>query len=370
MNILHIFKTYYPETYGGIEQVIDTICSAHSKDYNFRVMTLTRGNQRMENINGYDVYFYPLTFELSSNGISLSFIRDYSKHVEWADIIHFHYPWPFADLCYLITKISKNKKILVTYHSDIVKQKIMYLFYKPFETLFLNSADSIISTSKNYADSSRNLIKFKHKVKIIPLGVENIFRSSIQNSVVKKNDIEGKKFFLFVGVLRYYKGLTTLIEALVGTDFEVVLAGDGPEKNKLQELAKSLGVEQQIKFWGRISENEKKYLLSTGYAFIFPSNMRTEAFGISLLEASMSKLPMISCDISTGTSFINIDGETGYVVPPNDPESLKNAMQKLWDCPEQAKIFGEKAFQRYQKLFTAKIMVEKYKKVYKNLIID
>lgn len=130
------------------------------------------------------------------------------------------------------------------------------------------------------------------------------------------------------------------------------------------------GIKQQIKFLGGISENEKKYLLLTSYAFIFLSHGRTGAFGVSLLETRMSILLMSGCDIGTGTSFINIDRVTGDIFPLNNPQSSKDAMQKLRDCPEKSKVFGEKAFQRYQNLFTAKVMVEPYKKVYKNLILD
>ena len=364
MNILHIFKTYYPESYGGVEQVINTICESTSADFEYRVITLTKKDQRVEKINGYDVYFYPLTFEFSSNGLSWPFLKHYAKHVEWADIIHFHYPWPFADLCHLIKQFP-NKKKVVTYHSDIVKQKYSKLLYKPLEQRFLNNLDCIVATSDNYVESSPNLQRFKEKVEVIPIGIEEL---STPLFCKKFDQVTQQKYFLFVGVLRYYKGLESLVKALVDTDIHIIIAGDGPEKNKLIELSQKLNVAHQIEFIGSVTEQEKAFLLQHAYGFVFPSHVRSEAFGISLLEAASYSLPLISCEIGTGTSFVNIDQQTGYVIEPDHPQQLQQAMQKLWDNSSLTKKLGQQAYQRFQSLFTSKIMIEQYQRLYKKLL--
>ncbi len=96
--------------------------------------------------------------------------------------------------------------------------------------------------------------------------------------------------------------------------------------------------------------------------------MRSEAFGISLLEGAMFGKPMISSEIGTGTSYINIHDETGLVVPPSDPEAFREAMRTLWDNPAQAQAMGARAEARYRQLFTSEEMGHKWVRLYEELL--
>lgn len=176
----------------------------------------------------------------------------------------------------------------------------------------------------------------------------------------------GKKFFLFIGVLRYYKGLHILLEAARGTNFPVVIVGAGPIEQELKNQAVQLGL-SNIHFLGFVPDEDKVALLTLCYGVVFPSHLRSEAFGISLLEGAMYGKPMISSEIGTGTTFINIADETGLVVPPSDPDALRHAMQYLWDHPQEAAKMGRRAEERYWKHFTAEQMVEAYVKLYREL---
>ena len=109
-------------------------------------------------------------------------------------------------------------------------------------------------------------------------------------------------------------------------------------------------------------------MLNLCYAFVFPSHLRSEAFGISLLEAAMYGKPLISCEIGTGTTYINIDKETGIVVPPSDPAAFRRAMDYLWNNPEEAAAMGRCAEARYWKIFTAKNMAQSYVSLYEKLL--
>ena len=117
-----------------------------------------------------------------------------------------------------------------------------------------------------------------------------------------------------------------------------------------------------------MNDEDKVALLELCYAVTFPSHLRSEAFGISLLEGAMYGKPMISSEIGTGTSYINIDRETGLVVPASDPVAFRNAMQFLWENPAVATEMGKKAEQRYHKLFTARQMAESYTELYSQVI--
>src|SRR5690606_15618876 len=134
-----------------------------------------------------------------------------------------------------------------------------------------------------------------------------------------------RPFFLFVGVLRYYKGLRTLLAAARSSDIDTVIVGDGPMKPQLTAYAKEHNL-SHVHFVGALPDADKTALLELSSGLIFPSHLRSEAFGLSLVEASMFGKPMISCEIGTGTSYVNLNGQTGIVVPPQNPEALSAAM--------------------------------------------
>jgi len=135
----------------------------------------------------------------------------------------------------------------------------------------------------------------------------------------------------------------------------------------LKVQAAQLGL-SNIHFLGFQSDEDKVALLTLSYAVVFPSHLRSEAFGVSLLEGSMYGKPMISSEIGTGTTYINIAYETGLVVPPSDPLSLKQAMTYLWEHPKKAAEMGKRAEQRYWQYFTAEKMVKSYISLYADLI--
>ncbi len=137
----------------------------------------------------------------------------------------------------------------------------------------------------------------------------------------------GEGFFLFVGVLRYYLGLDYLLEAAKINNLPVVIAGDGPERAKLEDYISKHNL-NNIRLVGLISEEDKVALQLLSKAFVFPSHLRSEAFGITLIEAQMYCKPIISSDIGTGSSYVNINDETGLVVPPADSQSFSDAMLK------------------------------------------
>ena len=176
----------------------------------------------------------------------------------------------------------------------------------------------------------------------------------------------GDKFFLFVGVLRYYKGLHILLDAVADLDYPVVIVGAGPIEAELKAHALRLGL-THVLFLGVLDDADKVALLTLCYAMVFPSHLRSEAFGISLLEGAMYGKPMISSEIGTGTSYINIHNQTGLVVPPSDARAFRDAMVTLWNNPTLAAAMGVQAEERYRKLFTAERMASNYMALYREL---
>ena len=365
MNILHIYRTCYPETQGGIEQVIKNL-SKGSIEGGDKVKVLALGDENKTILyQGSEIIFYKRTFSIKSNCFSLSMLTKAKSHLDWADVVNFHYPWPSGDL--LLPLLKRNKKVVVTYHSDIIRQKFLKSVYGLLEKYFLNRADALVATSQNYLESSKTLAPYRSKCSVIPLGVDFSEYDDVDPQV--KHDMElkvGSGFFLFVGVLRYYKGLHYLLEAAKLSGCQVVIAGKGPEDSRLKEYAKANRLDN-VKFLGFVSEQEKNALLSLSKSFVFPSFVRTEAFGVSLIEALYHGKPIISCDISTGTSFVNENFLTGYVVPPSDPKALAKAMLDM-ESDENYSDYCVNAKTRALSLFSYEKMVQSYQELYKNIL--
>lgn len=369
IKVLHFYKTYYPDSFGGIEQVIFQLCEGGaSKGIDSTVLSLSKRSGIInKKIGTHTVYCSPVNFEAASTPFSFQAIKDFKKLAQQSDIIHYHFPFPFMDMVHFISGI--NKPTVVSYHSDIVKQKNILKIYTPLMNLFLGSVSRIVAASPNYVATSATLKKFSRKVSVIPYGLdEDSYPTPLPERIDFWKSKFGTRFFLFIGAFRYYKGLHILIEAAKNSSYPIVIVGAGPIESELKKQAEKLDI-QNIYFLGAVSDEDKASLLSLCYAVVFPSHLRSEAFGITLLEGAMYGKPLISSEIGTGTTFINIDQQTGLVVPPSDPVALRTAMDQLWDDIELSERFGRNARNRYLENFTSEKMVSSYIDLY-NEIID
>lgn len=367
MRILHVYKSALPHSVGGIEKVIDQISRGSIKQgFEVDVLALSLNTfEKTIDFNGYRIHTEKLNFEIASTGFSFTLLKRFICLSRQADIIHYHFPWPFMDLLHFLARIKKPT--LVTYHSDIIRQRFLSKLYNPLQFLFLNSVNHMVATSPNYLATSKVLAKFSHKVTVIPIGLDKSQYSEPRQDLLELwKDKLGPKFFLFIGVIRYYKGLHVLLEALKGVDYPVAILGAGKIEKDLKERAEKLGL-KNLHFLGYLPDDHKVALLTSCFGIIFPSHLRSEAFGISLLEGAMYGKPMISSEIGTGTTFINIDRETGLVVPPSDVVALQGAMRYLWEHPDEAVKMGALAEKRYWKLFTADQMNLSYYELYKKI---
>lgn len=367
-RVLHFFKTYYPDSFGGIEQVIFQLCKGTVRyGYTSEVLALSpNAHEEPIEYSGHLVHQAQLDLQLASTGFSLSAFRKFSALAKQADIIHLHYPWPFMDVVHFATR--HGKPTVVTYHSDIIRQKALLKLYRPLKNRFLASVDRIVATSPNYLATSPVLNRYRDKIVEITYGLDkSTYPSPAPELLAKWRSKVGERFFLFVGMLRYYKGLHILLDAAQGTNYPIVIVGAGPIEAELKAQAVRLGL-RNIFFLGAVPDEDKVALLTLCYGVVFPSHLRSEAFGISLLEGAMYGKPMISSEIGTGTTFINIGDETGLVVPPSDPVALRQAMNYLWEHPEEAARMGRRAEERYWKRFTAEQMVKSYVDLYGEVV--
>lgn len=353
---------------GGVEQVINQIARGASKlGVKVDVLSLTPKHEpRTIEIDCYLAHRARLDIQFASTGFSMSAFFRFAQLAKKADVIHYHFPWPFMDVVHFACRVKKPT--VVTYHSDIIRQKHLLKLYRPIKSKFLGDVSRIVATSPNYLATSDVLASYKHKVSVIPIGLDKTtYPEPSAEKLAYWRDRFGPKFFLFVGVIRYYKGLHILIDAAQGIDYPIVILGAGPIEEELKAQAAQMRL-SNVHFLGYLPNEDKVSLLMLCYAVLFPSHLRSEAFGVSLLEGAMYGKPMISSEIGTGTTFINLADETGMVVTPSDPIAMRQAMRYLWEHPEQAAEMGRRAEERYWRHFTADKMVRSYIDLYSDLV--
>jgi glycosyltransferase involved in cell wall biosynthesis len=367
MRVLHFFKSYAPDSFGGTQTVIGDIAHGTAPfGIETEVLSLSRDPERNSvTIEGHLARKAKLDFEIASTGFSLSALSIFTEMAERADVVHYHYPWPLMDAVHFLSRVKKPT--VVTYHSDIVRQRLLKTVYRPLMRRFLDSVTAVVATSPNYVASSPILKDYAHKLSVIPLGARDITRTPLApDAVAAWKKRLGERFFVFVGALRYYKGLKFLLDAAERTGLPVAIIGTGEQAGELSaEIARRKLT--NVHLLGELTERDKAVVLKLAYGFLFPSHLRSEAFGVALLEAAASSLPMVCCELGTGTSYVNQHGVTGLVIPPADPEALAEAMETLWADPVGAAAMGVAARRRYQDLFTADEMGAAYAGLYRDL---
>ncbi|MBV8666486.1 MAG: glycosyltransferase family 4 protein [Burkholderiaceae bacterium] len=369
MRILHVFKTYYPDSVGGVEQVIRQLSAGTTKlGLSNWIFTLSRQASVMPLLHdgATTIVRAQTDVEIASTPMSFRAGSVFREQVRQADLIHYHFPWPFGDLLHLCA--GRSKPAMLTYHSDIVRQRTLMHVYKPMLHRFFSNVRAIVPTSPNYLQSSPILQEYRDKTTIIPIGLDEASypQPTAERTAYWRQEV-GEDFFLFVGVLRYYKGLHILLDACVNNNSRVVIVGAGPVEEDLKLQAMQLGL-TNVHFLGAVSDEDKVTLLKLCRAVVFPSHLRAEAFGVTLLEGAMYGKPLISSEIGTGSSYINIDGVTGIVVPPHDHCALRDAMLRIGSDAAMAAEMGRQARERFDEMFTAEQMARSYVDLYGQIL--
>lgn len=363
MHIVHLYKDYAP-VFGGIEGHLKTLAEGLVLR-GCRVTVVVcqpRGQQQAseEVIHGVRVIRLPRHFDVASNAWSFALpiiIRRLNP-----DILHLQMPWPAGDV---IARLFPHIPLVVSYQSDIIRQKGLLQIYAPLLRWTLRHARAILVSSQSYADTSPWLTSVQDHVRVVPLGIGDPLRSA-QHSEMSALPALPKQYVLWVGRMRYYKGLDTLIRAMqqVPPPTQLVLVGHGPHEAHLRALAASSGVADRIVWLGDVAEDALAHVRSHAVCFVFPSNLRSEAYGLALLEAIASGLPAISCDIGTGTSVINVHGVTGLVIPPNDVDACARAIRTLCEDPHMRAQYSTAARARFLAEYGVEKMVDSVFAVY------
>lgn len=361
MKVLHIGKYFFPFR-GGMEDHLYNLClSAKDKiELELLVFNHQKGTS-IEDFQGCRLTRLSRTIHAFSTPINFSILK-YIRQFD-GEIIHLHEPNPIAALACLLG--SKGKKIVITYHYDIVKQKVMFHLYKFVQHKILGRASKIIVTARNNMIYSKMLPEYQKKCVVIPLGIDVRkfeLTEQVKAEAEKISRTYGNNLVLFVGRLTYYKGIEYLLNAVKGLNSTLLIIGKGEEEDRLKKIAAG---SENIVFLKNVENLLPYYYAST--VFVLPSIEKSEAFGIVQLEAMACKLPVICTNLKSGVPEVQVHGETGLVVEPRNSDALRNAIKFFMENPEQQRAFGIAARNRVLNNFTNEINAQAHIDLYESL---
>ncbi len=361
LRILVLGK-YYPPYCGGIETLTRHWCEGFARRGGRISCVVANDGLRTvrEQVRGVDLTRCGRFGTLLSTPVSPRYLAAARQQ---ADIIQLHFPNPLADVAMALA--PRRTPLVITYHSDIVRQAAAMRLYQPLLNWLLRRAQRIVVATPPQLCHSRALQPYRDKCEVIPFGLDlkrfwQAPGAMAPSVAAARQEAAGRPVLLNIGRLVGYKGQRYLIEALRQVDAVAWLVGEGPLRAELEALAISCGVAGRVRFWGEVEDALLPVLLHACDVFVLSSITPNEAFGLVQVEAMASGKPVVSCRIESGVPYVNQDGITGLVVPPRDPEELAKAIEKLCASPELRARFGENGRRRAAAEFSLDVMVQRY----------
>ncbi len=357
LHILEVNK-FYPPHIGGIETAVAQRARLLTQREDCEVKVLVcqaKGKGITELVDGIEVTRSGSLGTYFSCPLSLTFFKNFKQLAQWADVIECNLPFPLVDVAVLLFRYKG--RVVVTWHSDVVKQKKLLLLYKPILLRFLKRANAILVATQGHIDSSPYIGQHREKSHIVPYAIE-----ADRYDCIKKQPILTERLtksnhtkLLFVGRLVYYKGVDVLLQAMrLVNGAELFLVGKGVLEEDLREDAKDLPVH----FLGNLSDTALKCAFADCDVFVFPSVENSEAFGIVQQEAMVYGKPVINTNLPTGVPYVSLDDVTGITVPVRDSKALAQAIQTLVDHPELRAKYGKNAYMRARTIYDPTTITE------------
>jgi glycosyltransferase involved in cell wall biosynthesis len=353
LKVLHVGK-FYPPHMGGIETHLQALCGELTKSVRLRVVVANDGGAQSEELlDGVSLARVPTRLTLASTPLCPAMIRQIRQSD--ADIIHIHLPNPMAVMAYLAS--GHRERLIVTYHSDTVRQKALGALFEPFLHQALRRSSAIIATSPNYRRTSRVLARYLDRCHVIPYGIElGQFERTDPAAVAKLRQQYGERLVISVGRLVYYKGFEHLIRAMTEVSGKLLIVGDGPLRGRLETLVRELNVADRVVFVGEMQNIDVIPYYHASDVFALASVARSEAFGIVQIEAMAAGIPVINTNLDSGVPFVSLHDETGLTVPPEDSHAMAAAINRLLDDRALRERLGQAGRLRARREFSLDTM--------------
>lgn len=370
MKVLHLGKF---DSFGGIERHVQALLRGLVARGGVDVVNLVSGSDPVT--DEHHEYAYP-TVRAASHGVIASvaispslprLARQLHRKYRF-DIVHLHFPDPLGLLA--ASLLPRDVARVVSWHSDIVRQRLALAFYGPLARRFLRASDAIIGATPLHFSASTQIPRDIDDTRrfVVPYGFEPSHWSMtaaatnrLQNLLREK---DGRFAVFALGRHVYYKGFDVLIEAMRDVDGVLWLGGTGPLTARLSRQARAAGIADRVKFVGNVPHAELPAYYEACDVFCLPSTERSEAFGLVQLEAMYFRRPVIATALGTGVEWVNQTGITGLLVPPNDAPALSQALRQLSSNALMRTNMGTAGHQRVLEHFSSDRMVDLILAVY------
>lgn len=366
MKVLQVGK-YYPPARGGIETHLDQLCQQLAGHVDLEVVVVNHGaGEARETVHGVPLRRLEASATIAGAPICPGLPRAIRQ--AGADIVHIHTPHPTALLAYLAS--GATGRLICSYHSDIVRQRLLGMLLAPLQDMAFRRAAAIIASNPNTAAGSPVLARYRERCVVVPYGIQcSRYETPDERTVGAVREKLGVPIILALGRLVYYKGFEYLIRAIARLPevAALVIIGEGPSRGRLEAEIEAQGLTGRVHLLGNVADPTVYYHACD--LFVLPSVARSEAFGIVQLEAMACGKPVVNTQIEgSGVPFVSCDGETGLTVPPADPDALATAIARLLRDDRLRAQLGSAARQRVQQHFTLEQMRDSILAVYDRVI--
>jgi rhamnosyl/mannosyltransferase len=361
---------YYPPHLGGIEYHLRDLSSELvARGHEVRAIVANEDSRTVtESVDGVEVTRLRRAFAYASTPVAFGMKRAIAAEATRADapdLLHLHFPYPWGEVSWL--RAHPALPAVLSYHSDIVRQKAMLAAYGPILRRVLDRVDVVLASSPNMVEHSPFLAPIADKCRVIPYGIHVERYADTPELLARAAELRSahaRPVVLFVGRLVYYKGPEVLVRAMEHVDADLVVIGRGPLKPELEALVASSGIESRVTFFDPVDDDELAAWYHAADVFCLPSVARSEAYGLVQLEAHASGTPVVSTTLTTSVPFVNADGVTGLTVPPGDVAALTDALRTLVGDESLRSRLGAQARERACAEFSIGRMVDRTLEAY------
>ena len=364
-RVLQIGK-FYPPHMGGIETHVEALCKSLRDHVDVEVAVANDAWETTEEVVGrIKVTRLGTVTHMASAPICPALVHRIRR--SRADVVHMHLPNPPGILALIAS--GYRGSVILTYHSDLVRQRMLGALFQPILKRVLKQAAAVIATSEKYIETSPVLREYRDRCHVIPYGISLArFNHCEPHDVASVRAQFGPRIVLAVGRLVYYKGFDVLVRAMQDVDAKLVLIGDGPLRCQLQQQVQAAGIGNRVAFLGEIQNHRIAPFFHASDLFVLPSVARSEAFGIVQLEAMACGTPVINTNLPSGVPTVSLDGVTGITVPPADSQSLASAINRLLNDPALRSAYGQAARRRVRSEFTVERMGTRVVQLYRDVL--
>jgi glycosyltransferase involved in cell wall biosynthesis len=372
MKVLHISK-YYPPVLGGIESVAwELVEGANAAGVRTDVLCSHQRpvTAREQAPAGYSITRAATAGTWLSTSMAPALVWELRRQQSRYDLIHVHMPDPMAAAAIWLSRPAAP--LVVHWHSDVIRQRLALQLYEPLQTWLLQRAAAIVATSPPYAASSPPLSRWQHKVHVIPIGISDLAVQACSDRAADiRSRFAGRRLVFALGRMTYYKGFDVLIEAVGRLPEEVglMIGGEGELLGRMQRLVDQKGLGGRVQLLGHVPDDHLASYFEACDVFCMSSTVRSEAYGVAMLEAMMMGKPVVATDIAgSGVPWVNQHALTGLNVPAGDANALAEALWRLLSSTELLSEYGQRARERYSREFTAGRMVDRTLGLYRELV--